>query len=364
MALKSGLKSIIVIPFLIAFLFVYDGRSQAAGNVYSTEKIVVSDNVFCMVRPDWLREFVVGNITVIRTKDGLIVFDAGNSPLVARQAITEIKKWTDLPVRYLIVSHGHIDHTGGLSEFRKTWPDIIIIGHQTVYERIKKDIDRLESYATRHETRFRKRDSLYSTFASENHHQQVLDFYFRYLEQDAAFLADQYRRTEIVLPDLLMSESITIYLGDERFELYHLGKAHTPSDLALYYPKEKLLIAGDIITRPVPYGFSYHAKDWLAVMKKISELEIDQLIPGHGEPIQGKKYLMDQIRLFEVVFKHMEDGINKGMSEEEIIESFSPKELPPSFEGLSPIEEYRLSTWFIIPIIQRNLDTMKNTMER
>ena len=70
------------------------------------------DGVWMAYRPDPYRVPVFGNVTIIVTKQDVVVVDAGSSPRAARRVIDKIRALTDLPVSTLINTHGHEDHVG------------------------------------------------------------------------------------------------------------------------------------------------------------------------------------------------------------------------------------------------------------
>src|SRR6516162_6324257 len=57
---------------------------------------------------------VVGNVTVVRTKEGLVVFDSG-SVSTAAKIYDALRSWDDLPIHTVILTHGHVDHVMGLA---------------------------------------------------------------------------------------------------------------------------------------------------------------------------------------------------------------------------------------------------------
>jgi glyoxylase-like metal-dependent hydrolase (beta-lactamase superfamily II) len=83
--------------------------------------------------------------------------------------------------------------------------------------------------------------------------------------------------------------------------LKYLGRGNTVGDAIAYLPKERILIAGDLVDSPVPYlggGFPIEEVDTL---KRVKELDVETLIPGHGGVLKGKAFLQQEIDLIEAV---------------------------------------------------------------
>jgi len=63
-----------------------------------------------------------------------------------------------------------------------------------------------------------------------------------------------------------------------------LGRANTDGDAVVWLPKQKILVAGEIVILPFPYGFGSYPSDWLATLGKLRAIPFRTLIPGHGMP--------------------------------------------------------------------------------
>ncbi len=91
----------------------------------------------------------------------------------------------------------------------------------------------------------------------------------------------------------------------------YLGRGNTVGDAIAYLPKERILIAGDLVDSPVPYlggGFPIEEVDTL---KRVKELDVETLIPGHGGVLKGKAFLQQEIDLIEAVIAAMNQEIGR-----------------------------------------------------
>ncbi len=59
----------------------------------------------------------------------------------------------------------------------------------------------------------------------------------------------------------------------------------------MYLPQRKILLAGDLLTAPVPFGADSHPHSWIDSLKTLERLDVEVIIPGHGEAQHDKKYL-------------------------------------------------------------------------
>lgn len=91
--------------------------------------------------------------------------------------------------------------------------------------------------------------------------------------------------TEPVYADLQFETSHRFTLGDTRFELYHAGQAHTPGDIFVWLPQQKVMFSGDIVyvERMLGVGTQSHSKSWIGAFEAMAAYEPKHLVPGHGK---------------------------------------------------------------------------------
>jgi glyoxylase-like metal-dependent hydrolase (beta-lactamase superfamily II) len=127
----------------------------------------------------------------------------------------------------------------------------------------------------------------------------------------------QKRSVTYTFPNATFSESATLYLGEREIRVLH-ARAITPGDTYLYLPKEKILITGDILVNPVPFavGGSY-PQGWIQTLQELNALDIDIIIPGHGNAERDKTYLQQNLKLFQHVLADVKDSRAKGLTLEQ-----------------------------------------------
>lgn len=89
--------------------------------------------------------------------------------------------------------------------------------------------------------------------------------------------------TALVEPDTWLDGGTAMTFGGVRFELLHVGPAHTPEDLAVLIPSLRLLYAGDLVFRGrVPYVGAADSRRWIESLDRLLALQVDTIVPGHG----------------------------------------------------------------------------------
>jgi glyoxylase-like metal-dependent hydrolase (beta-lactamase superfamily II) len=102
-------------------------------------------------------------------------------------------------------------------------------------------------------------------------------------------------------PNVTFDHELDLDLGNREVELKFLGRGNTVGDAIAYLPKEKILITGDLVDHPVPYLGGGFPVEEIATLKKMAELDVDVMVPGHGEILKGKAFLLQEIEFIEAV---------------------------------------------------------------
>ncbi|QDP00721.1 MBL fold metallo-hydrolase [Thalassotalea sp. PS06] len=211
-----------------------------------------------------------GNIGVLATDEGLLLVDDQFEPL-AEKIETAMKEIKDQPLKYVVNTHYHGDHTGANAYFAQHAP---IFAHENVRKRVAEDN----------------------------------------------------KKTGAHLPVVTYKDGVKIYLDDEVIELMHLPSGHTDGDTVVYFSKHKVLHMGDLFFEGrFPYIDITHGgtvKGYLANIKKIRESYAQdiKIIPGHGK-LTDMIGLQSFIEMITYSIDLVETALEEGKTEEEILKA-------------------------------------------
>ena len=188
----------------------------------------------------------ISNAAFVVTPAGVVVIDALGSPALAERLAAEIRKITPKPITHVIVTHYHADHIYGLQTFKAMGARII--AHSAAKEYLNSDAARLRLEASRQEL---------APWVNED--------------------------THLVEADEWIGGSKTLTIGGMEFRLTSVGPSHTPEDLVIYLPQEKVLFAGDLVFRSrIPYVGKADSRHWIAALKTLLSIDARVIVPGHG----------------------------------------------------------------------------------
>jgi len=186
------------------------------------------------------------NIAVVVGTDELLVVDSRSTHADADELRADIAAISALPVRHLVNTHFHWDHTFGNARF----PEADIIGHTRCREVMRSDGE-----ATKREL-------------------SQADW----IPPDVRW---QFLAVDITPPRVTFETAADVHLGDRVVRMWHPGRGHTDSDIVLAI--DGVLIAGDLVEQGAPPSFGdAYPRAWVATLDALGPLLPPVVVPGHG----------------------------------------------------------------------------------
>jgi glyoxylase-like metal-dependent hydrolase (beta-lactamase superfamily II) len=259
------------------------GASTISGKVYQFEKI--ADGVYYATSNGPMA--AGGNHPIIINERDVVLVDDGTTPAAARALLQDMKLITDKPVRWVVNTHFHYDHTDGNSVFG---PDVEIIGHEYVRHTIA-DLDvihrePLKSALTNMPIQI---ESLKKQLADAKDSAQRATLE----KQLAATQADleELKTLKPTPPTMSYSSKMTLFRGQREIQFLFLGRGHTQGDTVVFLPKEKIVCTGDLMESRLAYMGDAMFDEWITTLDALKELQFDTVLPGHGVPFHEKSLI-------------------------------------------------------------------------
>jgi glyoxylase-like metal-dependent hydrolase (beta-lactamase superfamily II) len=280
--MKTGwLASLVLLSLLAA-------RPAAADSPQSTSRSVVqlAPGVYSIRHEDAPDTFPQGNTTVVVGERGALVVDSCYLPSSARRDIDQIREWTNKPVRYLVNTHWHYDHTMGNGVYWQAFPGLEIVAHaETARQAALYNPGWFERFPRRADA-FRKilaegKDPNGKVLsAGDIQEYETALAGLAPVQREFASLRDK-------TATITFDSQMTIDLGGLQVQVLHLGRGNTAGDAIVYLPKERILVAGDLVVHPVPYLFGGYPSEFVQTLRALDRMDFDVLVPGHGEVLRG-----------------------------------------------------------------------------
>jgi cyclase len=224
------------------------------------------------------------NVAVVGDRDVLVV-DTGTSPAAARAFIEDLKLITPKPIRYVVNTHFHYDHTDGNQVYAGKAD---IIAHEYVKLAIQSfDVLHREPFKTSQLTNVPNRiEALRKQIAAEADATRKAT-----LERQLAVAQQGWEELKEITPtppNVTYSRKKVVDLGGREVQLLFLGRGHTNGDTVIFLPKEKIVCTGDLMESQIAYMGDAQFDEWVATLGALKKLDFETDLPGHGAPFKGK----------------------------------------------------------------------------
>jgi glyoxylase-like metal-dependent hydrolase (beta-lactamase superfamily II) len=210
-----------------------------------------------------------GNVAVRITNDGVILVD-NKFPHSFEMISTEVQKVTSLPIKYILDTHHHNDHSGSNADF-------MAVGEVIAHQNARRNI---------------------------------------------------VRNNQPGAPRIVFRKETAVFLGGVEAQAHHFGRGHTNGDAVIFFPDLRTVHTGDLfiwgersdgstLSPFMDYSNGGSGLDWPATLDGVLELDFDTVIPGHG-PVLTK----DEVRTFrnrmQTLQDRMRSAIEAGASRDDI----------------------------------------------
>jgi glyoxylase-like metal-dependent hydrolase (beta-lactamase superfamily II) len=295
-------------------------QSVATAQSQKLEIVKITDGLYAAIFSEPRMDPVESNSVILINDDSVLVVDANRTPASARTIIAEIRKLTDKTVRYVVNSHWHDDHIFGNQSYQEAFPGVEFIAHQNTrddmeklaYPHIQGAINKYTKAVSDTEAQLSKGVKPNGEKLTEEENAELSEQLKVYKD----FLP-KIRPIRLVLPTITFDQQLSLYQGSRIIQILYFGRGNTRGDVAVYLPREKVLITGDLLVHPVPFAYGSFIGEWVQAMKKLRELDANIIIPGHGPVMRDKEYLNLVIDLLESVINQVQGAVKRGLSLEE-----------------------------------------------
>lgn len=239
------------------------------------------------------------NVGFVTTSAGIVMIDTPMRPSDAIKWREEIEKRGQ--VIFLINTEHHRDHVLGNFFFPGT-----VIAHQGTRARMEKISDSIEEI----------RETIKST-------------------DPAGYpLMENYRPR---MPAITFSDRLSLHLGQYSFQLSHMP-GHVPNSTLVLIPEAGVLFTGDnLVNNHYPHMHECLALRWLETLEKLAQMDVQRMVPGHGE-ICGKETIAPLSSYLTGLILKVEDCVRRTLTAEQVVAEIG---FPPPFP-IDPAMEQRI----------------------
>jgi glyoxylase-like metal-dependent hydrolase (beta-lactamase superfamily II) len=254
----------------------FAAAQQPTGDPFSTEIRKIKDGLF--VIPGYDGAVTGGNVAVRVTSEGTIIVD-DRLPPSSKEIAGKVRSVTSQPIKYVLSTHSHGDHSGGHPEF----------------------ITSAEIIAHRNNR------------------------------------ANMIRNKQAAPPRLVFADQAAVFLGSIEVRAIHLGRGHTDGDAVIYFPDLRTVHTGDlvvwgkrtdgtILTPFIDRSNGGSLAQWITTLDGVLMLDFDAAIPGHG-PVLTKADVRTFRQKLATLRQRMTDVVKAGAKKEELFKRLKTDDL-------------------------------------
>ena len=259
---------------------------MSTGNFASVADLEVKKTTFVQLSEHCWAYTAEGdpNTGVIIGDDGVMIIDATATPVAAQGVIKKIREITDLPIKYVVLTHYHAVRVLGASGYKSEGLEQIIASQDTwdlIVERGQQDMD---SEIGRFPRLFQAVESV----------------------------------PGLTWPTMTFQGEMSVWLGKLEVKIKQVGRGHTKGDTIVYLPSQNICFSGDLVEADAAcYTGDAYLADWPQTLDNLAAMQFDKLIPGRGpalmtpEAVQkGLAYTRDFV---STLYQSAQEAVAQGM---------------------------------------------------
>lgn len=224
------------------------------------------------------------NTGVIVGEDSVMIIDATATPVMAQDVVRQVRRVTDLPIKYVTLTHYHAVRVLGASGYRAHGLEQVIASQDTfelIVERGQQDMD---SEIGRFPRLFNAVESV----------------------------------PGLTWPTIIFRGEMTLFMGSLEVKILQLGRGHTKGDTVVWIPSQKVLYSGDLVEYDAAcYTGDAYLADWPATLDALAGLGAESLVPGRGPALKGRDRVASGIAytkaFVSTLYRSAREAVAQGM---------------------------------------------------
>ena len=222
------------------------------------------------------------NSGIIVGDDGVMVIDAQATPVMALEVIERVRKVTDKPIKYVLLSHYHAVRVLGASAYDEAEILASDATRDLIVERGQQDKD---SEIGRFPRLFRAVESI----------------------------------PGLTWPTITFQKQMSVWLGKREVRIMQIGRGHTAGDVIAFVPDANVVFSGDLVEyHSACYCGDAHLKDWPETLKRLGDFKANALVPGRGAALATPDKVRDGIEgtreFLSALYDSAKASVAKGLS--------------------------------------------------
>jgi glyoxylase-like metal-dependent hydrolase (beta-lactamase superfamily II) len=319
-----------------------EAHSAPQPTLFDIEK--VADGVYAaLARP---QPQVNCNAVIFENANDVLIVDAHSKSSAVTALAAQIRKQiTPKPVRYVVNTHFHWDHTQGNPTYRRIAPHADIVASTTTRNLIA-DLGAVRCKATVEQASasldgYRKRLASAKTAQEKQYYQMMVS-------GSTAFIAEM-KDYVPELPNITFENALVLHDKAHELHLVFRGRGHTAGDIVVFCPQKKVIATGDLLHGWLPNIADGYPREWPPTLNTLTEFSFDHAAGGHGG-VQGRQIVGQMAGYIRELTEAVDAGKRRGQTAQEIQAALTPARLKSLGGGYGEFVQGQMKRF--------NIDTM------
>lgn len=264
------------------------------------------------------------NAAIFENEKDLLIVDSHARPSAVVSLIQQLKREVGpKPVRYIVNSHFHWDHSEGNAAYKQAFPNSQIVTTETTRNllrefgaaRAKAQVEQAQAAVPGY------RKSLAAAKTPED------KAYWELMVQDSLAFASEMKTYSPELPNLTLETDLIIHDKAHDLHLAFRGKGHTAGDVVVYCPQKKVIATGDLLHGFAPFIADGFPRLWPQTLRTVAGFDYNRVIGGHGAVQEGKLRAFQKAAYLEELSGEVAKLKAKGLKVDAIQKQLTPDKL-------------------------------------
>jgi glyoxylase-like metal-dependent hydrolase (beta-lactamase superfamily II) len=292
--------------------------------LFDIEKL--TDGVYAAVaRPAAL---INCNAAIFETSDSLLIVDTHSKASAVASLVSQIRRdVTSKPVRFIVNSHFHWDHSQGNPSYKRIAPHADIVASEAT-RRLISELGAQRFTASVEQARqsvqsYKERLAAAKSDAEKAHWQMMV--------RDTNDYISEMRNYKPELPNVTFERDLILHDKAQDLHLAFRGRGHTGGDIVVFSPQKKVVATGDLLHGFAPYLADSYPRDWPRTLHHVAEFGFDQVIGGHA----GVQHTRDRLYQMAGYIEELTEIVSKAKRDAVPVERIQKETTPQSLKSLN-----------------------------
>jgi glyoxylase-like metal-dependent hydrolase (beta-lactamase superfamily II) len=270
------------------------------------------------------------NAAIFENASDLMVVDTHSKPSAVAALVAQIRREIGpKPVRYVVNTHFHWDHSQGTPAYKRLSPAAQVVASEATrrlladngaarlresVEAARKSLDEMQAKAG-------------TTKTSEEK-----DYWQRQVAEAKAYIAEMQNYAP-ELPNVTFDRDLTVRDKSHSLQLAWRGRGHTSGDVVVWCPEKRVIATGDLLHGFAPYIPDGYPREWPNTLIAMTEFQFDRVIGGHGAVQEGKRRFYDMGTYIQDLVAVVQEARRRGRSLEQVQSETTPGSLASLRDG-------------------------------